>query len=179
MAKEQMQAGKAPENTGKMELLHALKESDSSAREEPHSQIVVIAFGGEYYGIRILSVLEILKVPKITWLPCSPNYIAGVISVRGNIQSVVNLKTFLQLGTSHITEQSRIILVESGDLVAGLLVDEMLDILDVSESAMYPLTEQVKNVASRYLEGKLRWAEQTITMLHIDTILQAVVIDQQ
>lgn len=181
MEKDQIhiQAGEEPESSEKMELLQRLKESDPSEHEEPHSQIVVIAFDGEYYGIRIFSVLEILKVPKITWLPCSPDYIAGVISVRGNIQSVVTLKAFLKLGTSHITEQSRIILVESGELVTGLLVDEMLDILEVPESAMHPLTEQAKTLASRYLEGKLRWADRTITILHIDTIVQAVVVDQQ
>jgi purine-binding chemotaxis protein CheW len=171
--------GEDTESPGKMELLQELKESDPSAREEPHCQIVLIAFDGEYYGINILSVLEILKVPKITWLPCSPDYIAGVISLRGNIQSVVNLKAFLKLGDSHITEQSRIILVESGELVTGLLVDEMLDILDVPENAMLPLTEQAKNLATHYLEGKLRWNERTMTILHIEAIVQAVVVDQQ
>ena len=181
MEKEQtyMQAGENAKQPGKMELLQKLKETDSSAREESHSQIVLIAFNGEYYGIKILSVLEILKVPKITWLPCSPDYIAGVISVRGNIQSVVNLKSFLQLGISHITEQSRIILVESGDLVTGLLVDEMLDILDVPDSALLPLIKQAQSTAARYLEGKLRWNDRTITVLHIDAIVQAIVVDQQ
>lgn len=181
MEKEQIhiQTAKKGGSPGKLELLQELKESDSSQREEPHRQIVVIAFDGEYYGINILSVQEILKVPKITWLPCSPNYIAGVISVRGNIQSVVNLKAFLQLGTDHITEQSRIILVESGELLTGLLVDEMLDILDVPQHAMLPLTEQPQNVATHYLEGKLRWSDRTITLLHVDAIVQGIVVDQQ
>jgi purine-binding chemotaxis protein CheW len=167
------------EQSGKTERLHDLQDADSSIPEEPKSQIVVIAFDGEYYGITVLSVLEILKVPKITWIPCCPDYIAGVISVRGNIQSVVNLKAFLKLGTSHITEQSRIVLIESGELITGLLVDEMLDVLDVSESETLPLSEQAKHIASQYIEGKFHWNERTVTILHIDALIRAVIIEQQ
>ena len=164
---------------GKAELLQTLKESDPSLCEEPKSQIVIIAFDDTYYGINISSVLEILKVPSITWLPCSPDYIAGVISVRGNIQALINLKAFLKFGVSHVREQSRIVLVESGELTAGLLIDEMLDILDISRNAILPPSEQGRNLEKRYLEGTLEWDERAIEILNIDAILQAVAIEQQ
>jgi purine-binding chemotaxis protein CheW len=166
------------ETLGRIELLQQLKTSNASEHEEPYFQLVVISFDDKLYGIRILSVREILKVTKVTWLPCTPEYILGVISVRGDIQPVVNLKNFLQLGTSHTNEHSRIILVESEELVAGLLVDDMVDIIDVPENSVIPLTESNLNIAHRYIEGKLRWKENMIALLNIDEIMQGVVVDQ-
>ncbi len=162
----------------KMDILQQLKDSETLDTEEPQLQLVVISFDNTFYGIQLLSVREILKVPKITWLPCSPDFIAGVISVRGNIQSVVNLKAFLSLGTLQITDHSRIILVESEELTTGLLVDEMIDIITVPESSLVPLSDMGSISVHRYLEGKLSWNNTQLTLLNIDTIVQGVVVDQ-
>ncbi len=181
MEKHQEQSQNASgsqEIPGKIELLQQLKASESSESEESYFQVVVIAYDSELYGIRILSVREILKVTKITWLPCTPEYISGVISVRGDIQSVVNLKRFLQLGHSRVTEHSRIILVESGELIAGLLVDEMVDIVDVPESALHPFTELSVTITRNYVDGKISWNDKTITLLNMDEVIQGVVVDQ-
>ena len=176
---EQSQNGKENQETiNRMELLQQLKESESPERTESYFQVVVISFDNDLYGIKILSVREILKVPKITWLPCTPEYIVGVISVRGDVQSVVNLKNFLHLGSSPITERSRIILVESGELVAGLLVDEMVDIIDVPEGAILPLGESGLDTTHSYVEGKLSWDDRMITLLNIAEIVRGVVVDQ-
>jgi purine-binding chemotaxis protein CheW len=167
------------DTANKIELLRKLKESKEPETEVPSFQIVVISLDNELYGIRILSVREILKVKKITWVPCTPESIVGVISVRGDVQSVVDLKHFLQFGSSQqITENSRIILVESKDLVTGLLVDEMVDIINVPVSDFLPLTEANISVAQKYVEGKLPWNDNMITLLNIDTLIQGVVVNQ-
>ncbi len=162
----------------KMELLRQSNASDQTVSQELRVQIVVVALEKRLLGIRIFSVREILKVPKMTWLPSAPAYFAGVIAVRGDVQAVVNLKRFLHDGTSHLTEQSRIILVEYGELVAGLLVDEMLDILDLPEQAILPLAESDMLSAERYFDGKVDWNGRIISLLNIEAIVKEVVVDQ-
>ncbi len=162
----------------KMELLRQSKASAQTDSQETRVQIVVIALEKRLFGIRIFSVREILKVPKMTWLPCAPTYVSGVIAVRGEVQAVVNLERFLHDGTSHLTEQSRIILVEYGELVAGLLVDEMLDILDLPEQAILPFAESDMLSAERYLDGKVDWNGRMISLLNIEAIVKGVVVDQ-
>ncbi|PIE33475.1 hypothetical protein CSA56_11775 [candidate division KSB3 bacterium] len=164
--------------SSKLDLLQELKDSEAVHTEEPQFQCVVIALDSTLYGIQLLSVREILKVPKITWLPCSPAFITGVISVRGNIQAVVDLKIFLQLGCSDTTDQSRIILVESGELITGLLIDEMIDIITVPESAFIPFNESAPNAAHGYLKGRLAWQDKQLTLLNIDAIVQGVIVEQ-
>jgi purine-binding chemotaxis protein CheW len=146
--------------------------------EEIYLQVVVISLNGELYGIKIFAVREILKVKKITWVPCTPESIVGVISVRGDIQAIMDLKHFLQLGFSQITDNSRIILVESQEFVAGLLVDEMVDIIEVPESKFLPLTESTMSIPQKYVEEKFPWNDQSITLLNVDTLIQGVVVDQ-
>lgn len=166
------------EVTNKQELLRQLKQSHAQETEEPRVQVIIVALDGQLYGMKILSVREILKVSKITWVPWTPKFIIGVISLRGDIQSVVDLKFFLQLGVSRLSERSRIILVESKELVTGLLVDEMVDIIDVPVRTFLPLSESNMAVAQRYIEGKFPWKEKMVTLLNVDTLLQGVVVNQ-
>ncbi len=162
----------------KITLLQHLKQTEVPEQEESYIQLVLVLLDDSVYGIRILSVREILKWRKITWLPCAPKSIFGVISVRGDIQAVVNLKNLLQLGDDEITEHSRIILIESGELMAGLLVDEMIDIVNIPESAIFPLTETDMGIVQHYIEGKVKWNDMLVTTLNIETILQSVVVNQ-
>lgn len=90
----------------------------------------------------------------------------------------MDLKHFLQFGFSQISENSRIILVESGELITGLLVDEMVDIVEIPASSFLPLVESCVNVAQKYVEGKFSWNENTIALLNIDTLIQGFVVDQ-
>ncbi|GAK60249.1 CheW protein [Candidatus Vecturithrix granuli] len=176
---EQTQHPQEPHETlTRLELLQQLKQAEVSEIEEPPVQFVVISLNGGLYGMRILAVREILKVPHITRLPCAPAYILGVISVRGDVHAVVDLKMFLHLEASHVTEQSRIMLVESGDLVAGLLIDDMVDIIDAPETSLLPLNDGSFSVIQQYMEGKLPWNEQLITILQLEAIIQNIVVDQ-
>ena len=166
------------EPTDNMELLRQLKASVLSASQETRLQIVVVALEKRLFGIRVFSVREILKVPKITWLPCVPDYIAGVIAIRGEVQAIVNLASLLHGGSGHVTPQSRIILAESGELTAGLLVDEMLDILELPEQAILPLAESGRLAIERYFDGNIDWNGRMISLLNIEAILQGIVVDQ-
>ena len=176
---EQTQSSQESHETlTRLELLQQFKQAEAPKIEEPIIQLVVISLDGELYGIRILAVREILKIPHITRLPCAPDYILGVISVRGEVHVVVDLKRFLRLGASHMAEQSRIILVESGDLAAGLLIDTMVDIIHVPETSLLPLTDGSFSAIQQYMEGKLRWNDQLITLLQLETIIPNIVVDQ-
>lgn len=160
----------------RLELLQQLKQTEVSEIEEPTVQLVLISLDDDLYAMRILEVREILKVPHITRLPCAPDYILGVISVRGDVHAVVDLKNFLHLGTSPVTEQSRITLVESGDLAAGLLIDAMVDIIDVPENSLLPFTNGSFSTIQQYVEGKLRWNDRLVTLLQLETIIPNIVV---
>jgi purine-binding chemotaxis protein CheW len=152
-----------------------IQESDVGG---PQVQIVVVSIEQHLCGIKILAVREIVKVPKITWVPWTPEYVIGVINIRGDLHSVVDLKQFFQLGTSQVSKQSRIIIAESDDLVAGFLVDDMLDIIDVPVASFLPMTELQNSGIRGYVEGTFPWNETEVFLLNIDMLLQGVVVNQ-
>lgn len=166
------------EPVDKMDILREFKASTPAASQEKRLQIVVVRLEKRLLGIRVFSVREILKVSKISWLPCVPEYIAGVIAIRGEVQAIVNLRNLLHAGISQLTAQSRIILVEAGDLSAGLIVDEMLDIIDMPEQAVLPLAENGRLAIERYFDGNIGWNDRMVSLLNIDAILQAIIVDQ-
>jgi purine-binding chemotaxis protein CheW len=84
--------------------------------------------GSESYAIPLDNVREILKPPPITHVPRAPAYVPGIISVRGRILTVIDLRLRLRLSAAEVGKRSRVLLVDSGEEIVGLLVDHVLQV---------------------------------------------------
>lgn len=155
-----------------------MADSEGAVRVEPQIQMIAIAIEQRYYGIKAGSVREILKVPKISWVPWAPPFVIGVMTLRGEIQAVMDLKFFLHGTWSQISQHSRIILAESRELMAGFLVDDMLDIINVPVRKFLPITDSDNMAEQRYIEGQIPWNDVILAVLDLDTLLQSVVVNQ-
>jgi len=141
-------------------------------------QVVVVAVHNVFYGIRITAVREILRVPKITWVPWTPKYVIGILNVRGEIFSIVDVQLLLQQRASQVMDSSRIVVVEARDLVAGLLVDSMVDIIDVPIATFQPLPMDLDHEAQKYFDGQFHWRDTVFTLLDTDFLLQGIIVNQ-
>jgi purine-binding chemotaxis protein CheW len=141
-------------------------------------QMVVVAVQEMFYGIRISTVREILRMSKISWVPWTPEYIVGILNVRGEMLPVVDLRSFLHHGASSVTETSRIVVIESRDLVASVLVDAMFDIIDVPIATFTPRPGTSDYDEQEYLEGQFRWRDMTLDLIDSDCLLQGIVVNQ-
>jgi len=93
--------------------------------------IVGFQVGRETYGVPITSLHEIVRVPEITAVPDAPDYLEGVINLRGKIVSVMDLRK--RFGDKHakLTKQNRILVVEHSGKLAGLIVDSASEVLKI------------------------------------------------
>ncbi|MCX8125174.1 MAG: chemotaxis protein CheW, partial [Spirochaetes bacterium] len=111
------------------ELLNIASKTAESVIDDTDSidilQLVSFKLDEIEYGIDILSVHEILRIPEITRLPNTPEYIKGVINLRGNVIPVVDIRVRFGMQPVALTELSRIIVVEIGEKLVGLLVDNV------------------------------------------------------
>jgi purine-binding chemotaxis protein CheW len=140
--------------------------------KEEALQLIVFRLAREWYGIEIARVKEVIKVGKITYLPSSPEYVAGIISLRGNILSVTDLKTIFSLPHEEPTEKSRIIAVESGILETGLLVDEVTESIEVPVSKIEPSLLTLPAEGAKYIEGQYKVDNKLIALISVEKILE-------
>jgi len=153
----------------------AYHEEDLYEREELKEQmrqIVVFRLSREWYGVEITKVKEVIKVGKITYLPSSPDYIAGIVNLRGKILSVTDLKTLLGLPHEDPTDKSRIIAVESGMLETGFLVDEVVESIEVPVSKVEPALLTLPAEQADYIEGQCKVDEKLIALVSVGKILE-------
>jgi purine-binding chemotaxis protein CheW len=157
-------------------------ERQELAREHAatRAQIVVVSIGQSAYGIPIDAVREILRVRKITWVPWTPDEVIGILNIRGEMLSVIDLRHFLRQGVSSLTEKSRIVVAQAGELAAGLLVDSLVDILDVPMTTFRPLADaDADGRDSRgCLAGQCAWQGGTLTLFDSERLLHRLVVNQ-
>jgi len=123
------------------------------------------------YGIDILSVHEILRIPEITRLPNAPDYIKGVINLRGNVIPVVDIRMRFGMPSAPVTEWSRIIVVEIGEKLVGLMVDNVYQVIRLSRSRIDEPHELIEGISTEFINGIGRLQDRLIVILRLDNIL--------
>lgn len=123
------------------------------------------------YGIDILSVHEILRIPEITRLPNAPEYIKGVINLRGNVIPVVDIRMRFGMPSAPVTELSRIIVVEIGEKLVGLMVDNVYQVIRLSRSRIDEPHELIEGISTEFINGIGRLQDRLIVILRLDNIL--------
>jgi purine-binding chemotaxis protein CheW len=98
--------------------------------------IVGFQVGRETYGVPITSLHEIVRVPEITAVPDAPDYLEGVINLRGKIVSVMDLRKRFGEKQAALKRQNRILVVEHGGRLAGLIVDSASEVLKIPADAV-------------------------------------------
>jgi purine-binding chemotaxis protein CheW len=150
-------------------------EEDLYEREEPKEetlQVIVFRLAREWYGVEIAKVKEVIKAGKITYLPSSPEHIAGIVNLRGNILSVTDLKTVFGLPHEEATEKTRIIPIESGIFKTGLLVDEVVDSIEVPVSKIEPALFTLPDEGGKYIKGQFKVDNKLIGLISVEKILE-------
>ncbi|MFC1621491.1 chemotaxis protein CheW [Candidatus Omnitrophota bacterium] len=141
-------------------------------QKEEEFQFVAFLISGEWYGVRVEETREIIAYPHITYLPHAPKYIAGITNLRGNILSVTDLKKIFGLPDSEITQNSRIIVVESKGIRTGILADKVLDVVFIPKSKIEPPLETIEAAKVVFLDGCFSTNSKFVGILKIDEIFQ-------
>lgn len=140
--------------------------------KEQTRQIVVFRLHREWYGVEITKVREVTRVGKITYLPSSPGYIAGIVNLRGKILSVTDLKTLMGLPHEDPTDRTRVIAVESGMVETGLLVDEVVESIEVPASKIEPTLLTLPVEQADYIEGQCKVDDRLIALVSVEKVLE-------
>ncbi|NOR48335.1 MAG: chemotaxis protein CheW [Methanosarcinaceae archaeon] len=135
-------------------------------------QLVIFQLGGEEFGVEIMQVQEIIRMPDITRIPQSPEYVEGVINLRGKIIVVINLNTKFDLHSKELDADSRIIIVEIGENVVGMIVDSVSEVLRLSTSSVEPAPDIISTkIKADYLKGVGKLDKRLLILLDLERVL--------
>lgn len=141
------------------------------ASQSDERQLVVFQLGAELYGVDIARVHEIIRWQSVTRVPRSPEFVEGVINLRGKVIPVVDLRRRFGLAIADHTRASRIVVVELGDQVVGIVVDGVSEVLRINSATIEPPSPVVAGIDSEYLHGIAKLADRLIMLLDLDRIL--------
>lgn len=124
----------------------------------------------DLYGLPASAVESIVQIEQVTYVPGTPPWIQGVVNVRGEIESVLDLKAVLGLGRVEITPQTRLLIAQEGDLRSGLLVDQVVDIAAIAPEAIGPSPTPLEGGPGIYLAGETEYADKTLVILDLSQV---------
>ncbi len=127
----------------------------------------------EIYGIKVLRVQEVLRVPEIAPVPGAPPYVLGIINLRGNVVTVIDMRNRLRLGERAYNDQTRIIVVETRGQIAGILVDRVDEVIELSAENLAPLPNVGERENSRFLSGVAHRGDDVLILVDVDQLLSA------
>src|ERR1700737_5139900 len=110
------------------------KPTPTQAANSEERQLVVFQLGPELYGVEISRVHEIIRLQSVTRVPHTPEFVEGVINLRGKVISVINLRRRFGLPPAEHSRASRIVVVDINDQVIGMVVDGVSELLRVHTS---------------------------------------------
>ena len=142
-----------------------------------HDKFLTFCLGREEYGLPILAVREIIGLIDVTPLPQTPDYVKGVINLRGKIIPVIELRSKFGLPTVAYTAETCILVVEvageeegSASFQLGIIVDSVREVLDISRSNIEPPPNFGSSIPLSAIQGMGKVKDKVVILLNINSV---------
>jgi purine-binding chemotaxis protein CheW len=137
-------------------------------------QLATFYLGGELFGVDALYVQEILTYQEITSVPIAPDYVRGLINLRGQIVTVIDLRSRLGFDSMDNGRAGMNLIVSSDEGLMSLLVDQIGNVLDVYANHLKPAPGTIRGVAVQYIRAVYQLEDELLIVLDLDSILELV-----
>ncbi|NLP46380.1 MAG: chemotaxis protein CheW [Epulopiscium sp.] len=134
-------------------------------------QQVIFNLDQEEYGLDIMKVHGIEKYQPIVKIPNTPNYIEGIINLRGDIHPIYNLRKRFNLASKPVDDNTKIIIVNSNDMMVGFIVDSVTEIIQMEEEQIEAPPKLITGINRQYIDGVAKLEDRMVILLDIDLIL--------
>lgn len=148
-----------------------IKHENEDTGTEELSSYLEFSLGDELYAIPLLKVREVIARPETTPVPFTPNHFKGIMNLRGQVISVIDLRDKLGIANKQDSEETAVIIVDLEPIFLGVVVDSVNSVLNIKMTTVNetPQIESSKN--SDYIEGVFRRDDSLILLLDIASVL--------
>lgn len=141
-------------------------------------QLVTFSIGDEEFGVDILKVQEIIRTMEITKVPRAPEFVEGVINLRGKVIPILDLRRRFDLPHKKHDSHTRIIVIEITGMVVGFVVDSVSEVLRIPVSTVEPPPPVVAGMDSDYISGVGKLQDRLLILLDLDKLLSSEDLEQ-
>ena len=152
-------------------MIASHKSTENVAAEETLQEYLTFILGDEEYGIEILKVQEIRGYDAVTRIANTPDFIKGVINLRGHIVPIIDLRIKFKLGKIEYDEFTVVIILNIGNRVAGIVVDGVSDVLALSAAQIRAVPDLVSDIDNKYLLGLGTLGERMLILVDIELLM--------
>lgn len=142
---------------------------EGETQQDPLGRWITFRLEDEVYGIDVIRVREILRAFNVMPVPGSPPCVLGITNIRGSVVTVIDGRSHFKLPSSENDEDTRLIVIESGDEIAGVIVDSVSDVVDLPISAIDTNPKLNARKGSQFIKGIVNHANGLIIILSVDT----------
>jgi purine-binding chemotaxis protein CheW len=134
-------------------------------------QLVTFTISNEEFGLDILRVQEIIRTMEITRVPRAPEFVEGVINLRGKVIPIIDLRRRFGMESKKHDSQTRIIVVEIHTMIVGFVVDSVSEVLRIQSSTVEPPPAVVSGIESEYISGVGKLEDRLLILIDLDKLL--------
>ncbi|MFW5962502.1 MAG: chemotaxis protein CheW [bacterium] len=151
---------------------------DKKKKQEEQRQYIVFSIGSKLFGVDIKQTREIIQKSELTSVPSAPSCVKGVIDLRGKIVPIVDLKKRLNIEISESIEDEKIIITKVNNLLIGMEVENVKEIIKLKIKDIAAPPEIVKDINRDYLSGIGKIKGNLLVLLDLDKVLSQEEIRQ-
>ena len=151
---------------------NALMKLDDVSKHDELIQLVSFVLSGEEYGVEVLKVREIIRMPTITKMPNVPQHVEGIINLRGKVIPIISMRSRFNLMESEDSSQTRIIIMEVCGSLTGFIVDSVSEVIRIHSNEIQPPPPMVLSgsIGQEFITGVFNHADRLLIIMDIDRL---------
>lgn len=134
-------------------------------------QYVTFRLAEETYGINVMMVQEVLRYSEIAPVPGAPDYVLGIINLRGNVVTVIDTRQRFGLLPSEVSDSTRIMIIEADQQVVGIMVDSVAEVVYLQQSEIETAPNVGNDESAKFIQGVCNKNNELLILVELDKLM--------
>ena len=145
--------------------------AQKTTSDDPVLQWVTFRLAGETYGINVMQVQEVLRYTEVAPVPGAPGYVLGIINLRGNVVTVIDTRNRFGLESGEMTDNTRIVIIETEGHVIGVLVDSVAEVVYLRQSEVENAPNVGNDESAKFIQGVCHKNDELLILIELNKLL--------
>ncbi|MGH1440385.1 MAG: chemotaxis protein CheW [Cellvibrionaceae bacterium] len=145
--------------------------AQKTTSDDPVLQWVTFRLAGETYGVNVMQVQEVLRYTEIAPVPGAPEYVLGIINLRGNVVTVIDTRNRFGLSSGEITDNTRVVIIETDGHVIGILVDSVAEVVYLRQSEIETAPNVGNDESAKFIQGVCHKNDELLILIELNKLL--------